>query len=99
MPLVPPLAQEGHEGGLEVARAARERVWRAGEQQLPVGQDEHPLRVAVDLAEAARHGDRVLVLADGELLFGGTPSELATAVGPAKDFEAAFVQFLTERGH
>ena len=52
-----------------------------------------------DLAEAARHGDRVLVLADGELLFGGTPSELATAVGPAKDFEAAFVTFLTERGH
>ena len=52
-----------------------------------------------DLAEAARHADRVLVLADGELLFGGTPSELATAVGPAKDFEAAFVAYLRERGH
>jgi ABC-2 type transport system ATP-binding protein len=52
-----------------------------------------------DLAEAARHADRVLVLADGELLFAGTADGLATAVGPSKDFEAAFVQFLTERGH
>ena len=52
-----------------------------------------------DLAEAARHADRVLVLADGELLFGGTPRELETAVGPAKDFEAAFVAYLRERGH
>ena len=38
-------------------------------------------------------------LAEGELLFSGTPEGLATAVGPAKDFEAAFVQFLAERGH
>ena|SRR5215213_1869779 len=52
-----------------------------------------------DLAEAGRHGDRVLVLAEGELLFGGTPDELATAVGPSKDFEAAFVAYLRERGH
>ena len=52
-----------------------------------------------DLAEAARHGDRVLVLADGELLFGGTPGELETAVGPAKDFEAACVAYMRERGH
>ena len=52
-----------------------------------------------DLAEAARHADRVLVLADGELLFGGTPGELAATVGSASDFEAAFVQFLHERGH
>ncbi len=52
-----------------------------------------------DLAEAARHADRVLVLADGELLFGGTAAELETAVGPAKDFEAAFVAYLREKGH
>ena len=52
-----------------------------------------------DLAEAARHADRVLVLADGELLFGGTAGELETAVGPARDFEAAFVAYLRERGH
>jgi ABC-2 type transport system ATP-binding protein len=52
-----------------------------------------------DLAEAARHADRVLVLADGELLFGGTADELETTVGAAKDFEAAFVAYLRERGH
>jgi ABC-2 type transport system ATP-binding protein len=55
-----------------------------------------------DLAEAARHADRVLVLADGELLFGGTPAELETAVGQSDeraDFEAAFVAYLRERGH
>jgi ABC-2 type transport system ATP-binding protein len=52
-----------------------------------------------DLAEAARHADRVLVLADGELLFGGTPDELETTVGAARDFEAAFVAYLRERGH
>jgi ABC-2 type transport system ATP-binding protein len=52
-----------------------------------------------DLAEAARHADRLLVLADGELLFRGTPGELETAVGAARDFEAAFVAYLRERGH
>jgi ABC-2 type transport system ATP-binding protein len=52
-----------------------------------------------DLAEAARHADRLLVLADGELLFGGTPDELETTVGAARDFEAAFVAYLRERGH
>jgi ABC-2 type transport system ATP-binding protein len=56
--------------------------------------------------EADRYADRVLVLADGELLFAGTADELAStvaagegeAVGP-RDFEAAFVGFLRERGH
>ena len=52
-----------------------------------------------DVAEAERYAHRVLVLADGELLFGGTPPELAATVGSARDFEAAFVQFLHERGH
>ena len=52
-----------------------------------------------DLAEAARHADRALVLADGELLFAGTPAELETTVGAARDFEAAFVAYLKERGH
>ena len=32
-----------------------------------------------DISEAERHGDRVLVLADGELLFDGTPAELKAA--------------------
>ena len=52
-----------------------------------------------DVAEAERYAHRVLVLADGELLFGGTPPELIATVGSAADFEAGFVQFLHERGH
>ncbi len=60
-----------------------------------------------DVQEAERYADRVLVLADGELLFAGTAAELAAAVvepgggdaaGP-RDFETAFVRFLHERGH
>jgi len=45
----------------------------------------------------------VLVLADGERLFWGTPVELEEAVTSDGDFEnnfeAAFVAFLRERGH
>ncbi|MDQ3770333.1 MAG: ABC transporter ATP-binding protein [Actinomycetota bacterium] len=53
-----------------------------------------------DVGEAERHADRVLVLADGELLFTGSPQELHAEVGGAeRDFEAAFVRFLRERGH
>jgi len=60
-----------------------------------------------DVQEAERYADRVLVLADGELLFTGTAAELAATVdasegseaaGP-RDFETAFVRFLHERGH
>lgn len=52
-----------------------------------------------NVGEAERYADRVLVLADGELLFSGTPGGLASAVGEERDFEAAFVRFLRERGH
>jgi ABC-2 type transport system ATP-binding protein len=53
-----------------------------------------------NVGEAERYADRVLVLADGELLFAGTPHELEQAVGPdQRDFEAAFVGFLHARGH
>jgi ABC-2 type transport system ATP-binding protein len=53
-----------------------------------------------NVAEAERYADRVLVLADGELLFEGTPAGLHDAVGGDQhDFEAAFVAFLRERGH
>jgi ABC-2 type transport system ATP-binding protein len=58
-----------------------------------------------NVQEAERYAGRVLVLADGELLFGGTPAALeatvggrAAAAGP-RDFEASFVRFLHERGH
>jgi ABC-2 type transport system ATP-binding protein len=50
--------------------------------------------------EAERYAERVLVLADGELLFTGDPRELELAAGASGlDFEAAFVRFLRERGH
>jgi ABC-2 type transport system ATP-binding protein len=50
--------------------------------------------------EAEYHADRVLVLADGELLFLGTAAGLHQEVGgAARDFEAAFVEFLHRRGH
>ena len=54
-----------------------------------------------DVGEAERYADRVLVLADGELLFSGTPAELhAQAMGPQPaDLEAAFVAYLHEHGH
>ena len=53
-----------------------------------------------NVAEVERYADRVLVLVDGELLFTGTPSELEQTVGgDPRDFEAAFVRFLHERGH
>jgi ABC-2 type transport system ATP-binding protein len=54
-----------------------------------------------NVAEAERFADRLLVLADGELLFTGTPSELERATGEhdAIDFEGAFVRFLRSRGH
>jgi ABC-2 type transport system ATP-binding protein len=76
----------------------RLRVWTFLDRKAEAGTT--ILFATHDLAEAARHGDRVLVLADGEVLFTGTPAELETEVGgPARDFEAAFVTFLRERGH
>jgi ABC-2 type transport system ATP-binding protein len=53
-----------------------------------------------NVAEVERYAGRVLLLADGELLFTGTPAELERAVGgDPRDFEAALVHFLHERGH
>jgi ABC-2 type transport system ATP-binding protein len=49
-----------------------------------------------NVGEAERYADRVLVLADGELLYDGPPRDL---IGEARDFEAAFVSFLHDRGH
>ncbi|HEV2062266.1 MAG TPA: ABC transporter ATP-binding protein, partial [Solirubrobacteraceae bacterium] len=75
----------------------RQRVWSFLDRLA--GEGTTIVFATHDLAEAARHADRVLVLADGELLFEGTPEGLATAVGAATDFEAAFVAYLRERGH
>ncbi len=58
-----------------------------------------------DIQEAERYGGRLLVLADGESLFDGSPGELREAVrreapGAAdRDFETAFVAYLHHRGH
>jgi len=58
-----------------------------------------------DIQEAERYGQRLLVLADGESLFDGTPGELREAVrgeapeAAGSDFETAFVAFLQHRGH
>jgi ABC-2 type transport system ATP-binding protein len=75
----------------------RERLWEfLGELGTSVVFSTH------DVGEAERYADRLLVLADGELLFTGTPAELETATGgtaAAPDFETAFVAFLHQRGH
>ena len=69
----------------------RERLWEfIGALRTTVVFSTH------DVGEAERFADRVLVLADGELLFTGAPEAL---VGDDPDFEAAFVRFLHERGH
>jgi ABC-2 type transport system ATP-binding protein len=53
-----------------------------------------------DVGEVERYATRVLLLADGELLFTGTPGELEQAVGgDPRDLEAALVSFLHQRGH
>ncbi|HEY5333520.1 MAG TPA: ABC transporter ATP-binding protein [Solirubrobacterales bacterium] len=59
-----------------------------------------------DILEAERYGGRLLVLADGEALFDGSPDELreavrqeATAAVADRDFETAFVAYLHQRGH
>jgi ABC-2 type transport system ATP-binding protein len=76
----------------------RDRLWdfiaRLSERGTTVVYSTH------NVAEAERYGDKVLVLADGELLFTGSPSELErTVASGSRDFESAFVRFLHNRGH
>jgi ABC-2 type transport system ATP-binding protein len=53
-----------------------------------------------NVAEVERYATRVLLLADGELLFTGTTAELEQRVGgDPRDFEAALVAFLHQHGH
>jgi ABC-2 type transport system ATP-binding protein len=51
--------------------------------------------------EADRYAGRLVVLADGERLFSGSPAELKRISGAneAADFEDAFVAFLHQQGH
>jgi ABC-2 type transport system ATP-binding protein len=76
----------------------RERLWEwvgtLGRRGTTVLYSTH------NVAEAERYADRVLVLADGELVYSGTPSSLEREVGASDlGFEAAFVRFLHDRGH
>jgi ABC-2 type transport system ATP-binding protein len=54
-----------------------------------------------NVQEAERYAGQVVVLADGERLFAGSPTGLEQAVAGASDldFEAAFVAFLRQKGH
>jgi ABC-2 type transport system ATP-binding protein len=77
----------------------RERLW---EFILRLAEEEGTAVVYAthNIQEADRYASRVVVLADGELLFTGTPRELERLVGTdGLDFEAAFVAFLHQQGH
>jgi ABC-2 type transport system ATP-binding protein len=73
----------------------RERLWRFIAARARLGTS--VVFATHDIAEAERHADRVLVLADGELLYSGPLDGLRA--GAAIDLETAFVDFLRERGH
>jgi ABC-2 type transport system ATP-binding protein len=78
----------------------RERLW-AFVTELATQAGTTVVYSTHNVAEAERYADRLLVLADGELLFTGTPADLERATGEhdAHDFEGAFVRFLHDRGH
>jgi ABC-2 type transport system ATP-binding protein len=73
----------------------RERLWRFIETRVQGGTS--IVFTTHDIAEAERYAARVLVLADGELLFSGSPADLRSHGNG--DIESAFVAFLRERGH
>jgi ABC-2 type transport system ATP-binding protein len=53
-----------------------------------------------NVQEAERYATQLIVLADGERLFDGSPRDLEQEVGTSGlDFEEAFVEFLHRRGH
>jgi ABC-2 type transport system ATP-binding protein len=58
-----------------------------------------------DVGEVQRYASRALVLADGRLLFDGSPESFLAAAGEQSggeqivDFEDAFVSFLRQRAH
>ena len=76
----------------------RERLWG-----FVGGQSEHGTSVLYSthiVQEVELYADRVLVLADGELIYTGTPRELEERSGASgADFETAFVRFLEAAGH
>ena len=73
----------------------RERLWRFIGARAQAGMS--IVFATHDIGEAERHADRVLVLADAEVLYGGSIAGLRGDRGG--DLESAFVEFLRERGH
>ena len=73
----------------------RERLWQFIVARAQAGTS--IVFATHDIGEAERYAARVLVLADGELLFSGSPGDLRSQ-GDG-DLESAFVRFLRERGH
>jgi ABC-2 type transport system ATP-binding protein len=73
----------------------RERLWQFIVARAQAGTS--IVFATHDIGEAERYAARVLVLADGELLFSGSPVDLRSQ-GDG-DLESAFVRFLRERGH
>jgi ABC-2 type transport system ATP-binding protein len=76
----------------------RERLWefilRLAGEGTTVGYATHQIQ------EADRYANRLIVLADGERVFSGSPDELESATGTTGlDFEHAFVEFLRQQGH
>ena len=76
----------------------RERLWQFISELIDRGTT--VVFSTHNVAEVERYANRVLLLADGELLFTGTPGELEQAVGgDPRDLEAALVGFLHQHGH
>jgi ABC-2 type transport system ATP-binding protein len=76
----------------------RERLWQFISELIDRGTT--VVFSTHNVAEVERYANRVLLLADGELLFTGTPAELEQAVGgDPRDLEAALVHFLHLHGH
>ncbi|MGH2783011.1 MAG: ABC transporter ATP-binding protein, partial [Thermoleophilaceae bacterium] len=76
----------------------RERLWefilRLADEGTTVVYATHHIQ------EADRYASQLIVLADGERVFDGSPRELEQATGTTGlDFERAFVEFLHQRGH
>ena len=51
-----------------------------------------------NVGEVPRHADRMLILADGRLLFDGTPARSCPGAAPEGDLELAVIAFLAGHG-
>ena len=76
----------------------RERLWEF--IQRLAGEGTTVIFATHNIQEADRHAGQLVLLADGERLFDGSPRALEREVGTTGlDFEQAFVEFLHRRGH